>query len=212
MRIPRPVVIGLLIVVPALLRAPQMVWNIVPMGALALFCGAHFRSRWLAFAIPMASMFLGDLLLGFATGRMSFYFLHPVMVVIYACYAVSVVMGIGLQRFWGRLEARDKRANAVNESGDTEHPAHSAFATHVVPIAISTVAGSEIFFLATNFASWYAFGTYAHTASGLMDCYLAAIPFFRNGTLPGDAVGSLVLFGGEYLLRTSAAAAVQSER
>jgi hypothetical protein len=212
MRIPRSVVIGLLIVVPALLRAPQMVWNIVPMGALALFCGAHFRSRLLAFAIPMVSMFLGNLLLGFATGRMSLYVLHPEMVVVYACYAVSVGMGIGLQRYWGRLEAPDKQADALNESAESGQTAHSAFATHVVPIALTTVTGSVLFFLLTNLASWYALGTYAPTASGLMECYWAAIPFFRNGTLPGDAVGSLVLFGGEYLLGTSTASAMQSER
>ena len=34
------------------------------MGALALFCGAHFRNRWLAFRYPLASMLLGDVLLG----------------------------------------------------------------------------------------------------------------------------------------------------
>ena len=48
MRLPRPVVVGLLIVVPALMRDLHFERSLVPMGALALFCGAHFRNRWLA--------------------------------------------------------------------------------------------------------------------------------------------------------------------
>ena len=40
---------------------------------------------------------------------------------------------------------------------------------------------------------------YAHTAAGLIDCYVAALPFFRN-TLFSDLVYTALLFGGFALL------------
>src|ERR1700685_1040096 len=59
MRFPRAVAIALLILVPAVMRATHFERSLVPMGALALFCGARFRSRAWAFAIPLASMAVG---------------------------------------------------------------------------------------------------------------------------------------------------------
>ncbi len=54
--------------------------------------------------------------------------------------------------------------------------------------------GSALFFLVTNFAVW-AFGSlYPRTWTGLLTCYAAAIPFFKN-TLMGDVFYVGVLFG-----------------
>ena len=68
-------------------------------------------------------------------------------------------------------------------------------ATRVLPIAGATLGGAVIFFLVTNFADWYLFNSYAKSWQGLLDCYVAGIPFFRN-TLLGDAFYSALLFGG----------------
>jgi hypothetical protein len=65
----------------------------------------------------------------------------------------------------------------------------------VTRIAAATLASSVTFFIITNFGVW-AFGSlYPKTAAGLATCYLAAIPFFQN-TLVGDALYTLILFGG----------------
>lgn len=61
-------------------------------------------------------------------------------------------------------------------------------------IAGATVAGSVIFFLISNFGFWLT-GYYGLTFAGLMEAYVAGIPFFR-GTLVGDLVYSAALFGG----------------
>jgi hypothetical protein len=63
----------------------------------------------------------------------------------------------------------------------------------VAATATVTLAGAVQFFVTTNFAAWLAF--YPHTAEGLLRCYVAAVPFFRN-TLLGDAVFVSLLFGG----------------
>lgn len=58
----------------------------------------------------------------------------------------------------------------------------------------ATLAGSVVFFVVTNFGVWLQGRMYTPDLSGLIDCYVAAIPFFRN-TLAGDAFYVAVLFG-----------------
>lgn len=58
----------------------------------------------------------------------------------------------------------------------------------------ATLAGSILFFLITNGAVW-AFGSmYPHTFGGLIACYAAGLPFWRN-TLLGDIFFTAVFFG-----------------
>ncbi len=62
-----------------------------------------------------------------------------------------------------------------------------------------TVAGTSIiaallFFFITNFAVWMFTPWYAKTLSGIIQCYIMAIPFFRN-TLLGNLFYVTVLFG-----------------
>jgi hypothetical protein len=46
----------------------------------------------------------------------------------------------------------------------------------------------------TNFGVWAIDNLYPKTTAGLVDCYVAAIPFFRNMLL-GDLLYSALLFG-----------------
>ncbi len=145
-----------LIVAAAVARILPHPWNFTPVGAVALFAGAHLRSRRLAYAVPLAAMLVSDLVIG----------LHPLMPVVYACFALTV--GIG-----GFI--RDRRTP--------------------LPVAGATLASSVLFFVITNFAVWALGSWYPLNLSGLITCYIAGIPYFRN-TLLGDALSSAVLFGG----------------
>jgi len=72
-------------------------------------------------------------------------------------------------------------------------------------IAGAAVASSILFFVVTNLGVW-AFGRlYPLTWTGLVDCYVAALPFFRN-SLEGDLLYTLILFGGFALLESRFAA------
>jgi hypothetical protein len=62
-----------------------------------------------------------------------------------------------------------------------------------------TVAASGFFFVSTNFAVWLFGGMYPHTLAGLQQCYLLAIPFFRNSLL-----GDLTYTGSLFALATLA--------
>lgn len=62
-----------------------------------------------------------------------------------------------------------------------------------VPIAVAALSGSVLFFLITNFGVWSLGSFYPNTREGLLACYAAAVPFFRN-TLFGDAVYAAAFF------------------
>ncbi len=65
----------------------------------------------------------------------------------------------------------------------------------VLTTVFASVAGSVLFFVVTNFGVWVtSLQAYPHTLQGLLLCYTAALPFFRN-TLIGDAGYVLLMFG-----------------
>ena len=72
-----------------------------------------------------------------------------------------------------------------------------------------SLGASVWFFLATNFAHWVFYDMYAKTAAGLLQCYAAALPFFRY-TLAGDLGFACLLFGGYALAASFLAAPVDA--
>jgi len=61
----------------------------------------------------------------------------------------------------------------------------------------ASLLGSTIFFLVTNFGVWL-FGhggtMYPKTVAGIAQCYVAAVPFYRNALL-GDLIYTSAIFG-----------------
>lgn len=56
-----------------------------------------------------------------------------------------------------------------------------------------SLLNATAFFVLSNFGCWV-IGMYPHTLSGLTQCYVMALPFFRN-TLLGDLFYTVALFG-----------------
>jgi hypothetical protein len=61
--------------------------NVTPIAAIALFSGAQFGRKWLAFAVPLLALLFGDAILGF----------YPQMWLVYLSFAAIVCMGFLLQ-------------------------------------------------------------------------------------------------------------------
>lgn len=155
-----------------LLSVQYELWNLVPMGALALFAGARLKSPW-SFLAPLAAWVASDLVIdtfifpGFGRGP-----LDPVRLSIYG-WLIAMV-GIGM------LPRKDA------------HPFTRA--------SLALVAACT-FFVVTNFAEWAAGSIgYPKTGQGLLTCYAAAVPFFHR-TLIAELVGTGVLFGADALVR-----------
>ena len=88
------------------------------------------------------------------------------MLAVYVSFLLSVAIGLGL-------------------------PNHRT----IGPISLATLLGAFQFFVIADLAFWYFGSAYPHTRTGLVDCYVRAIPLFFN-MLAGDAVYATLLFGG----------------
>jgi len=85
---PRFLLLTGMILAAALSRLIPHPPNFSPVAALALFGGAAIASKRLAFVLPLAAMFLSDLILGFSL-------MTPV---IYGCFALIVCLGFWVKR------------------------------------------------------------------------------------------------------------------
>jgi len=90
---------------------------------------------------------------------------HKLLPIVYASFLVNVAIGLWL---------RDRRT--------------------IARVSLATLLGAIQFVFVTNFAVWQLLGGFPHTASGLVACYIAGVPFFWN-TLAGDAFYVALLFG-----------------
>ena len=62
--------------------------NFAPIGAIALFAGAHFVSKRAAFLVPLLALLIGDLVTG----------LHSLIPFVYGCFALNVLLGFWIKR------------------------------------------------------------------------------------------------------------------
>ncbi len=156
-----------LIVLAVLTRLLPHPPNFAPITAMAVFGAIRFRNRWWAAIAPLLALLLSDLIreVLYQNGLAQQWGIWRGMWVVYTTTALIVLMG--------RL------------AHGTRSP---------VTIAATTLAGSCVFYVVTNFGVWAGGSHYPHTLEGLGACYIAAIPFFRNG-LAGDFFYATVLFG-----------------
>ncbi len=175
----------LLIIVAAVYRViPGRPWGFAPQLAMAIFAGAMIKDKKWAFALPVFSMFLSDLLYhglyslglteipGFYRGQLTNYLL----------FAGVTCIGFLM-----------KRVSPLN-------------------IFLYSLLAPTAFFLASNFIVWASGGGLHRPATfdGLLQCYTDALPFYK-GSLTGTVFFSLVLFGGYYLVNKPAFEAKLSE-
>jgi len=70
--------------------------------------------------------------------------------------------------------------------------------TTVYRVVLLSVISSFCLYVISDFGVWVGTSLYPHTVHGLTACYIAAIPFLRNGLL-GDLFYGGLLFGAFYL-------------
>ncbi|RFM28612.1 DUF6580 family putative transport protein [Deminuibacter soli] len=168
----------LLVVTAAVYRLiPGRPFGFAPQIAMALFGGAVFvhNKKW-AFALPVISMFLSDLLFqvlysanlsttpGFYEGQWQNYLL----------FALLTVIGFAVKK------------------------------EKVLSIAAGTLVAPTVYFLLSNSLVWLSGGGYQRpkTFSGFIQCMNDGIPFY-GGSVAATVVFGAVLFGGYYLIKKS---------
>jgi hypothetical protein len=68
----------------------------------------------------------------------------------------------------------------------------------VARVGAAALAGPTAFFLISNFGVWLGWRMYPATWDGLITCYVAALPFYRNSLISSVAYTAL-LFGANYI-------------
>ena len=136
-----------IIIVLAIFRLLPHWPNVSPVAAMALFGGAYFADKRLAFIVPFVALFISDLIIG----------LHNSMIFVYAGFGLTVMVG-----FW--LKNR----------------------MTVTTTVFAVLFASVLFFLLTNFGAWMTSGIYVKSIEGLMQAYIAGIPFFQNSLLRSE--------------------------
>ncbi len=165
--------IALLIFVAAATRLLPHPPNMTPIGAMALFGGAYFGRKYMALLIPFAALFVSNLVLDnvvYAQYNDGFVLFRPSTLWVYGSIGLIAMLGMGLL----------KKVTASK-------------------VFLGALSASALFFLVTNFGSWLADPIYTKDFSGLMQSYIAGLPFFTN-TIAGDLMYSTALFGIYYLV------------
>ncbi|HEY8399299.1 MAG TPA: DUF6580 family putative transport protein [Flavihumibacter sp.] len=165
----------LLLVVAALYRIiPSRPFGFAPQIAMAVFAGAIIRDKKWAFALPLFSMFLSDLLyhslymagIGITPGFYNGQFTN------YVLFGLLTVVGFFIRK------------------------------VNLIQVGVASLVAPTLYFLLSNFAVWMFGGGWGHpkTFDGLMMTYADGIPFYQ-GNLMATVVFGVVLFGGYYLLK-----------
>lgn len=128
------------------------------------------RRSWREMLAPLGILMLTDYFL--TTAIYSYPFRWQSYVTTWAWYAMAMALG------WILLHAR----------------------TTFVRVASGVVLGPTSFFIVSNYAVWAASEMYPRTVAGLCDCYIAALPFYRNDLVSTGIVAGLV-FGLPVLVR-----------
>ena len=156
-------------------------WNFNAIGASALFGGMMIRNRKLAYFVPVITLFLSDLFLQLFTNVNTFYGAY--------IGQLFFVYGTFLLITW--IATRIKKPD-------------------VLTIFVASVGTGVLFFLITNLGTFLTSNLYPHTFSGLITCYAAGIPFYKEGDLfssfalngiLGNVFFSAVLFGAWALIK-----------
>lgn len=148
--------------------------NFTPISATAIFGGTYLNKK-LAILIPLVAMAISDYLLlyinPFGDPNIDFSHVYPVTAMFHATtlYVWTSVAISGLIGIWIRKHKKPKL------------------------IVVGSLIASIQFFVITNFGVWMA-GYYGNGISGLIESYIAGLPFFKY-TIFGDLFYTVTFFG-----------------
>lgn len=180
---PRASVLVLFIILAALLRLLNTgstlspLANFTPIGAMALFGGTYFNTRWKGYFFPLLTLFISDIIMmkviypSFGNGL-----LYSGWYWTYGAFVMMVLIGHFIQK------------------------------VSFTSVVIAAVSAALTHWIITDFGVWMAGGLdittgkpYTRDLGGFIQCYVLAIPFMKN-MLIGNLLYGGILFGGfEYL-------------
>ncbi len=137
---------------------PDLAWSgFSPVIAIALFSGFIIKEKDMSFLLPLMALFISDAVIQllYSMGEFPYAGFYGGQWKNYLILMASTLIGWALK---GR---------------------------NYTSLAVGAVTAPSVFFLLSNFAVWM--GTteavYAKTFDGLMACYVAGLPFYKNALI-----------------------------
>lgn len=124
--------------------------------AVSLFAGLRIRNMKMSFLFPLLALFCSDMLIQvlYKVGWFPFAGFYSGQVINYILLLVLVLIGLALRK------------------------------AKTPGIVLSILAGPLVYFLFSNFQVWlYDTTLYTRDTAGLMDCYIAGLPFLKNSLI-----------------------------
>ena len=148
-------------------RIVPHIWNFTPVGAVCLFGSAYFEKKWQAYFVPLFAIWASDIYMNNVIygQNNTFTLFYDGFYWQYIAYILIIFIAAFLFQ----------KINVVRVLG-------------------GSLLATFLFFFISNFGVWVGSGMYAKTLLGLIECYIAAIPFLW-ATFTSDLLYSSVLFG-----------------
>lgn len=172
------VIVISLLVVALVVRLSNVLPNFSPVVAMSLLGAALLSRKLTALALPLLFVYISDFIINNTVAR-PFFPDHEGLVfwddyMIWSLAAYVAIVGLGF------LVLRNK--------------------VKPIPIVLTTLASSVIFFILTNIGSWAApTSLYSDGLMGIIESMVAGLPFFRTSLL-SDLCFSGVLFGAYFIV------------
>lgn len=169
------VIFIILIAIAALYRiVPGRPYGFAPHIAMALFAGAIIKDRKWAFALPLFSMVLSDVIYEvlYSMGYSQMQGFYEGQFTNYVLFALITIVGFFI-----------KKPTVLN-------------------VLVTSVVAPTVYFFFSNFLVWSSGSGLQRpkTWDGLMMSFADGLPFYKN-SLYGTLFFSAVFFGGYYLLK-----------
>ncbi|MCS6955875.1 MAG: hypothetical protein NZM44_05925 [Candidatus Calescibacterium sp.] len=143
--------------------------NFSPLISITVFSGfVLIKNKYLAYLLPLIILITSDLIIG----------IHNQIITVYLSFIVSVYLS---EFYFKSLKLDTENSNLKK----------------VLHANISGLINSTWFYLFTNFVVWISTNMYSKNLNGLIECYIMAIPFFKN-SLISSIIFTTIIFGIYY--------------
>jgi len=157
---------------------PDLDWSgFSPVIAIALFSGFIMNQRDISFVLPLLALFLSDVVIQFlfSQGLFPYAGFYSGQWINYLILLGATLVGLALK---GR-----------------------SFKT----LMAGTIAAPTLFFIVSNFLVWTGpYNIYPKNFSGLMTCYEAGLPFYRNSLIATLVFLPVILVAYNFLTKKKA--------
>jgi len=153
------IAIGIIVfaVIIRLFLTSYSIYDAAPFAAIAIFGAVFFKNKKLALILPLIAWFISDLILNqtlYAAYNVAIFNANQIF------SATALILIVGLGYWWFKK-----------------------FKIKLPSIAATSFLAALVFFIISNFGVWLSSGMYIKNFAGLIECYIAGIPFFRTAII-----------------------------